>query len=364
MKNIIFAEYIWVDGTQPRNYIRSKGRVLKLDKKETTLGAFPDWSFDGSSTNQATGGDSDSILKPVNFVLDPYRESGFLVLCEVFNSDAKTAHSTNARAKLKKILETGIDKLDPYVGFEQEYTLFKHRVPLGWPDHGFPAPQGPYYCGVGARQIFGRDLAEEHAQACVDAGIMIYGINAEVMPGQWEFQIGYRGFEDDNPTALNVCDHLVFARWLIHRISEAYDYHVSLNSKPIEGAWNGAGMHTNFSTNTMRKKGGYKYIEDAISKLAKKHKEHIAIYGHNLHKRLTGKFETANIGDFSSGVADRGSSIRIPRLAKQKGYGYLEDRRPGADADPYLIVSRLCMTIFDIDDSFANLEEGVVLNDI
>lgn len=351
MTNFQLAEYVWIDGNVPVRQIRSKAKAVNVPKTPK-LEDFPEWTFDGSSTNQATGQDSDCILKPVNFVKDPVRSEGnYIVMCEVFNPDGKTPHVSNSRAQLRGVLEAGAAKEEPWIGFEQEYTLFHNNIPLGWPQHGFPAPQGPYYCGVGSEQIFGREIAEEHARVCLEAGIIYYGLNAEVMPGQWEWQVGYRGFDNEDAGVLNVCDHMWISRWLIHRVSEEYDVHVSLDNKPVKGDWNGAGMHTNFSTKSTRnKKTGRKAIDEAIKRLGKKHQEHIVLYGHGLHERLTGLHETSSINDFSAGAADRGCSIRIPRMVEQKGYGYIEDRRPGANADPYLVAARLTATICGADE--------------
>ncbi len=349
MSNIKLAEYIWLDGTNPTQTLRSKARVVNFSE-DPKLEDFPEWSFDGSSTNQASGDDSDCLLRPVNFVEDPMRGFGnFLVMCEVFNPDG-TAHATNQRAKLRKILDAGAAEQDPWIGFEQEYTVFADNRPLGFPEKGYPEPQGPYYCGVGADAIYGRELAEEHAERCIEAGILYYGLNAEVMPGQWEFQIGYRGIDNEDAGVLNIADHTWFGRYLLQRIAEEYDYTISFANKPIKGDWNGAGMHTNFSTNATRDpKTGSQAIDDAIAALADKHKEHIAIYGDKLGERLTGDHETCDINTFKSGVADRGCSIRIPQPVQLKGYGYLEDRRPGSNSDPYLVAAKLCSTICGID---------------
>jgi glutamine synthetase len=344
-----FAEYIWLDGANPTQKLRSKTRMVE-QSADNSPADFPQWSFDGSSTNQASGGDSDCLLKPVCVVNDPMRDQGdLLVLCEVYNPDG-TAHSSNIRAKLSQVLTAGASACNAWFGFEQEYTLFKNNRPLGWPQHGYPGAQGPYYCGVGTEQIFGRDIAEDHASACVQAGLLYYGLNAEVMPGQWEFQIGYRNDADD-ASALNVADHLWLARWLLHRIAEDYEVHVSFDNKPIKGDWNGAGMHTNFSTlETRNKSTGMAAIDAAVDALSEKHPQHIAAYGDLLSERLTGEHETANIGVFNSGVADRGSSIRIPQSVAINGYGYLEDRRPGANADPYTVTARILATINGMGD--------------
>ena len=344
-----FVEYLWIDGAKPTQKIRSKTRILKKESEKFDLVDIPEWSFDGSSTYQAVGNSSDLILRPVNFVQDPTREAeSYLVMCEVMNPDG-SAHESNYRARLRQSMENGGKDHDPWVGFEQEYTLFKGNRPLGWPESGYPAPQGPFYCGVGADEVFGRRLVEEHALACLKANIMLFGINAEVMPGQWEFQIGYRNVSEESADPLMVSDHLWFARWLLYRLGEKYGISATLDPKPIKGDWNGAGKHTNFSTKSMRDPAtGRQTIENAVAALEQRHNEHIVAYGHALSERLTGLHETCNISEFRSGVSDRGASIRIPISVEQKGCGYIEDRRPGANADPYRVCLMLVQTVCNI----------------
>ena len=347
------AEYIWQDGSRPTQQLRSKSRIINWPANGPVgIDDFPTWSFDGSSTYQAVGSESDLILKPVNFVCDPLRGAGnFLVLCEVFNPD-DTPHETNARAQLREVLDSGVGEAEPWIGFEQEYALLKGKLPLGFPDNGYPAPQGPYYCGVGANTAFGRPVIEAHTRACLTAGLMIYGINAEVLPGQWEFQVGYRGLLGESADPLTVSDHLLFARWLLFRISEDFGVSPTLAAKPVKGDWNGSGMHTNFSTKTMRDpETGLEAIERAMEALEAKHDEHIRAYGNGLEERLTGLHETCAINEFRKGVADRGASVRIPTHVASRGYGYLEDRRPAANANPYLVSARIVETVCSSDKS-------------
>jgi glutamine synthetase len=344
------AEYIWLDGATPTQRLRSKTRIVALPENEpVTLEAFPTWSFDGSSTYQATGHDSDLILKPANFIRDPLRGPGhWLVLCEVLNPDG-TPHATNTRARLREVLACGAAGHEPWLGFEQEYTLLRGGAPLGFPAAGFPAPQGPYYCGVGADVAFGRPAVEAHTRACIEAGLMIYGINAEVLPGQWEFQIGYRGLQEESADPLTVGDHLWLARWLLYRIAEDFNVVPTLAAKPVKGDWNGSGLHTNFSTQATRAPAtGLAAIGRAVEALGKRHAEHIAVYGDGLAERLTGLHETSSIHEFRDGVADRGTSVRIPRPVAAQGHGYLEDRRPAANADPYRVAARLLETVCDL----------------
>ena len=357
------AEYNWLDGTKPTTLIRSKTRVVEVGESGASLNDFPEWGFDGSSTNQATGDNSDCILKPVNFVTDPIRGLGhYLVMCEVFNKDGNP-HPTNSRAVLREVLEKGANREDALFGFEQEYTLFDRAGrPLGWPESGYPGPQGPYYCAAGTDRVAGRDLVEAHLQACLDAGLLIYGINAEVMLGQWEFQIGYRGFEED-ADPLTTTDHLWIASWLLHRLSEDFDIKVSFDNKPMKGDWNGAGCHTNFSTKAMRdKQTGRETIDNALKALERTHEEHIVIYGDQLDQRLTGDHETCDINTFRFGESDRGASIRVPVSTAQKGYGYLEDRRPGANSDPYLVSAKILATICDISVPQLDVKQSTLIS--
>lgn len=344
-ENLSFVEYLWLDGAEPTQQLRSKTKIVHLTQTPTVKDLDP-WSFDGSSTNQATGDNSDCVLQPVFVCRNPLRTGNhWITLCEVLNSDL-SPHKTNHRAKLRKLMETHGSQHKPYVGFEQEYTFLDKQTPLGWPTNGFPGPQGPYYCGVGSGNVFGRSIVEQHMVACLDAELNIYGVNAEVMPGQWEFQMGYRGIDTETSDPLTMSDHLWIGRYLLCTLAERYSVEVSLANKPIKGDWNGAGMHTNFSTQSMRSSGtGSASIEEAVNKLAKTHDTDITQYGHLLGERLTGRHETCSLSEFKAGTSDRGASIRIPLATAQKGCGYIEDRRPGANANPYIVSSLLMESI-------------------
>lgn len=328
------AEYIWIDGHKPTAKLRSKTKIFEGPVK--SLDDIPMWGFDGSSTMQADGSDSDCMLKPVYYLSDPIRGGDdILVMNEVRKPDG-SIHESNTRARLVEIAEKHKDE-DAWFGIEQEYTFFKGRSPLGWPNGGYPAPQGPFYCGVGADEVFGRDIVEDHMDICLQAGIQISGVNAEVMPGQWEFQVGSLG-------PLEVSDQLWIARWILYRIAENYGVNATLHPKPVKGDWNGAGAHANFSTKLMRENGGLKIIESACEKLGRKHEEHIAVYGAHNEERLTGLHETCALHEFRYGVSDRGASIRIPMDTANNGKGYLEDRRPSANMDPYQVCAALIET--------------------
>ena len=324
-------EYIWTDGHQPAQNLRSKTKVLSMKSfKKKDLKKLPNWSFDGSSTQQAEGHFSDCMLKPVRVYKDTARRHGYFVICEVMNPDG-TPHKTNYRAKIK-------DDPDFWFGFEQEYVLMENGKPIGFPEEGYPGPQGPYYCGVGNGRVDGRSIVETHMDACLDAGLGITGVNAEVMLGQWEYQCFGKG-------AKKASDDLILSRYLLYRICEGYGVDVELHPKPVKGDWNGSGMHTNFSNKAMREKGGKDLFMAICEAFRPVHKEHIEVYGAYNDERLTGLHETQSIDKFSYGVSDRGASIRIPLGVNTNWKGYLEDRRPASNADPYLVTARIIKTV-------------------
>ncbi len=326
-------EYIWLDGYKPVPNMRGKTLIKEFDEFPT-LEQLPFWGFDGSSTQQAEGKSSDCALKPVAMYPDPTRKNGILVMCEVMMPDKVTPHPSNARATIH-------DDPGAWFGFEQEYFLYKDGRPLGFPKEGYPEPQGTYYTGIGYRSVgeVAREIVEAHLDLCLEANINHEGINAEVAKGQWEYQIFGKGSK-------KAADELWMARYLLYRLCERYEVDVVIECKPIKGDWNGSGMHANFSTTYMREVGGKEYFEALMAAFDREKMEHIAVYGPNNHLRLTGLHETAPIDAFSYGVADRGASIRIPHSFIENDYkGYLEDRRPNSEGDPYQIASRILKTI-------------------
>jgi glutamine synthetase len=326
-------EYIWLDGYKPTQGLRSKTKIE--NNFSGKLEDCPMWSFDGSSTEQAPGRSSDCLLKPVAIFPDPDRKNGYLVMTEVLNADG-TPHPTNGRATIED------DDNDFWFGFEQEYFLWntETNLPLGFPANGYPGPQGPYYCSVGAGKAFGRHIVEEHLDLCLAAGINVEGINAEVAAGQWEFQVFAKG-------AKQAGDETWIARYLLERTAEKYDIAINWHCKPLGATdWNGSGMHANFSNDTLRTCGNRETYEKILEAFRPVVKEHIAVYGADNHLRLTGKHETQSINKFSWGISDRGSSIRVPIATVEKGWkGWLEDRRPNSAADPYKVAARIIKTV-------------------
>ena len=330
---MIIAEYIWLDNNLK---FRSKTRTI-IDSS-----TIPYWNYDGSSTGQAEGNFSEIILNPVARFNCPFRRgNNILVLCDSYNPNGKPT-STNRRIHAKEIFDLSLES-KPWFGLEQEYFMIdpKTKKPFGFPKEGLPKEQGDYYCGTGMNNVYGRKIADLHYQMCLEAGLKISGINAEVAPGQWEFQVGpCEGIESG--------DHLLMARYILERIAEESQILIEYHPKPIEGKWNGSGCHANFSTIQMREgtenKNGLDYINEAIEKLSHKHEEHMNLYGEGNDLRMTGKYETSDYNTFSSGVGNRGSSIRIPTETEKNKRGYFEDRRPSSNCDPYIVTSKIFET--------------------
>ena len=330
-------EYVWIDGYKPEPNLRSKVKIVEYEsiKDAVQVGKLPVWNFDGSSTNQADTGNSDRLLNPVRIYTRnnfPLKNSTVYVLCEVLNPDG-TPHDTNKRAKLNEEQE------DLWFGFEQEYfireeingTILGHK-------RNILKGQGEYYCGVG-HNVVGRDFVEEHLDICLEYGINITGTNAEVALGQWEYQVFSKG-------KLKGGDDLWMSRYFLYKISEKYGYHIDIHPKPLtHGEWNGSGLHTNFSDDRMRNEGGYKFFESIFNSFGSRHEDHIKAYGSNNNLRLTGEYETQSIDKFSWGISDRGASIRVPQETAKEWKGYVEDRRPGSNADPYKIIKEIVTSL-------------------
>jgi|TARA_B110000908_G_C10246197_1_gene448968 glutamine synthetase len=349
----IKLEYIWLDGYSPEPNLRSKVKVVDAKLHEVkgkklhgvSLNDCPQWGFDGSSTKQAEGNFSDCTLNPVRLYPNPLNKGmldSYLVFCEVLNPDG-LPHDSNTRALLG-----GDDETDLWFGFEQEYTIMKEGKPIGFPKDGFPEPQGKYYCGVGNGQVNGRLFVEQHMENCIMAGIEITGINAEVMLGQWEYQVLGKG-------KLKSGDDLWVSRYILNQMSEDYGFNIEYHPKPVTGDWNGSGLHCNFSNTKMREEGGKQYFDAIFKTFESRHIEHIKCYGSSNDMRLTGEHETQSIHKFSWGVSDRGASIRVPISTEKEWKGYVEDRRPASNADPYRIINIINESIINSEELYKTL---------
>lgn len=338
----VVAEYIWLGGN---NEFRSKSRVLTLHYHKT-LSLYPEWSYDGSSTGQASGNDSEVIIKPCALFPDPFNSQwgdyySMLVLCDTYTPDGNPLpnnHRTHALSLFKKNLKAspwfGIEQEFYLTGPNEEYSSELNDSPLGMKGAN---EQGQYYCSVGANNAFGREIASNAYHKCLAAGVKVSGMNAEVAPGQWEIQVGpCEGIESG--------DHLMICRYILHRVGEEYNVQVNMDPKLVKGDWNGSGCHVNYSTADMRNDGGYEHIIKAIEKLGLRHDEHMEWYGEGNEERMTGEHETAHYKKFSYGVANRGASVRIPRQTEKDQKGYFEDRRPASNIDPYVVTSMIFNT--------------------
>ena len=325
----VVCEYIWIGGN---NEIRSKTRVLHdISVENCVIGKIPEWNYDGSSTDQAdSDGNTEVLLKPCVVYKDTFRCFSncvcLLVLCDTYNTD-NVELSTNNRYNADVIFSE-IDKEECWFGLEQEYFIRFNNQTFE------PINNGTHYCGVSNK--LEKTIVEEHLQTCVTTGLEISGINAEVASGQWEFQIG-------PSKGISAADQLIISRYLLERIAEKYNATIDYSPKLSENA-NGSGCHINFSTKDMREPGGLNIILSCMDKLKMKQEEHISAYGKNNHLRLTGLHETSCLNNFTWGIGTRNTSVRIPNATKKNGYGYFEDRRPGANIDPYLATSVIAKT--------------------
>ncbi len=327
----VLVEYIWLDA---KNNFRSKIRVCSSNNITDDI---TDWNYDGSSTGQADIDSSEIILKPCKIFNNPLLnnksklcKNNKLVVCSTYNIKGEPL-SNNHRHEAEKIFNSKLEE-EPWFGLEQEYYMFDKKVQAINCDK-----LGQYYCNPIVQEKICTQIAEEHAIACLEAGIKISGINAEVAPRQWEFQIG-------PCVGINAGDDMMAARYLLERIAAIYELDINFHPKPI-GTLSGSGMHTNFSTCKMRNDGGIKEIIRVIENLKKSHETDILKYGLDNNLRLTGSHETANIKDFSYGIGSRNTSIRIGYETAKNNKGYFEDRRPAANCDPYLVTSSIFSSV-------------------
>lgn len=327
----VYLEYIWIDGY---GETRSKTKVMTMtagNLDDMLLSDVPIWNYDGSSTKQASGESSEVLIRPQSIYRDPFRRRGFnyLVLCDTTTTDG-TPHETNKRFETEKLFSSRMDE-EPMFGIEQEFFILKHGNILGTSSTGVYTPQTKHYCGVGSHGSC-RKFIDEIADNSIFAGLSITGMNAEVETAQWEVQLC--------TTGIQACDQLIVLRYIMKRTSERYGWNVTFDPKPIPNG-NGSGCHVNFSTVNMRNPGGYTYIINTIKELEKNNMEDMKQYGEGNLQRMTGENETAKYDLFSYGVGDRTASVRIPTDTSIKKCGYMEDRRPASNMDPYMVTNIL-----------------------
>lgn len=337
----IILEYVWLDG---RLHLRSKYKTVdwNLDR-EFGLQDVPLWNYDGSSTYQANIAQSEVLLVPVASYRNPFFqdrvEPSFLVLCDTYTeiNTIRVPTATNHRQLALQRFQHE-PQLVPWFGIEQEYFMMDSsgHNPMAFENNMAPLRQGDYYCGVGAQFIQQRALVEQHYQYCLYAGLLIGGVNAEVAPSQWEYQIG-------PCTGIDSGDQVWMSRYILQKVGEKFTVPISFYPKPMPNPWNGSGLHTNFSTVLTRAPGGLTMIENYVNQLQPFHEEHLAVYGDN-SQRLNGECETSDPRVFTCGYGHRGCSVRIPRDTVQRQSGYFEDRRPASDADPYQVTGILYRT--------------------
>ena len=320
---MVLVDYVWLDSNKR---FRWKTRVLKA---ATNLENIPEWNYDGSSCGQADcNGQTEVILKPIYFCRDPFRNESVIVLCETFKDGLPLV--TNTRCWANMLFIKAKNK-KPWFGLEQEYYIYdpETQQPMGIDNKNIK--QGNFYCKMGNK--YGRNIAEKHLQYCINAGLTVSGMNAEVGPGQWEYQIG-------PCEGILAGDELLVSRYILERLAEENSKSICWAPKPVS-CFNGSGCHTNFSTEEMRNEDGLRYIIEAINRLQQKHTSDMVYYGDGNKDRMTGLHETSSYETFSYGYGTRNTSIRIGNETVKNKKGYFEDRRPASNMDPYRVTGML-----------------------
>ena len=344
----LIAEYIWLDSEYS---FRSKTRIIYNDPHrppvipddKSSVEWIPKWNYDGSSCGQSdigAGINTEIELYPVYWCWDPFRkeimERGqhshtrcIMVLCD---NNATAASRRNHAIESFKKPQTS----EPWFGIEQEYYLVNSensKCPYGYTESNMPKHQKRFYCNMSREN--GRDVAEKHMWYCISADLKIAGVNAEVGPSQWEYQIG-------PCVGIAAGDELMLSRYIMERIvSDIPGMTISWSPKPFR-QYNGSGCHTNFSTKEMREKGGYRHIIRSIELLGQRcANAQNDLYGVDNYLRTTGTHEAPSSKEFSYGVGTRNTSVRIGKQTSKDQKGYYEDRRPGANMNPYYVIAQL-----------------------
>ena len=345
--------YVWNDGRTDRT--KSKSRVLS--HVPVTAADVPVWGFGMVIQDPVSGKPvaADHFLRPIRLYKDPFRGgSNRIVLCDTLDESGSAPASYNTRVALKEIADAVADSHEPWIGIEQEYVLMESGLgsdstgqrPLGWPVSGFPDRDSlyEYMHGVGGDVVIGREIHESAYRAALYAGVGVFGENSEAMPAQWEFQVG-----PSDP--LKCADDIWMLRFILARTAESFRSSLCIEPRSVKGKdWPGTGTHTNISTRQMRdRKQGREALQQVLQKLQSKHSEHMLVYDREGGKananRLTGGIVNCRAEEFTTGIADRCASVRIPQQTANEGAGYIEDRRPAGNADPYRVIERILRTI-------------------
>ena len=350
----MFCEYLWLDSNL---HLRSKMRNVSIksndisnyiqqygnhyiscydNRKLDIIKKIPLWNYDGSSTGQGNVDNSEVILVPVNFIKHPFIDNAFLVLCCNRNCDGVPVVGNSRFNAASKFQDKANRDKCVWFGLEQEFFFFdkETKKPVEWKGHN-QIKQGEYYCGVNRSSSIERSIMTDLICIADKVGLTISGINQEVAPAQWEYQIGpVEGVEAG--------DQMVFAKYILYMLCEKHGLYASFHPKPLSGEWNGSGCHVNISTMDMRERDdGYQIILSAIARIGEDHSNFIENYcGNNNHMRLTGSHETSDPNTFTYGVGSRDSSVRIPYDTLREKKGYFEDRRPGSSIDYYKTIAK------------------------
>lgn len=311
------ATYVWMSRGGVFRYKIYTLSSLNADGDFDNPDLYPTGTFDGSSTGDAEVGSSDLRIKPCAVYRD-VDGVGVFVLCDIDTAETP-------RANLLTLIENrkvfGAESC--WFGFEQEYFLL--------PFESESEQDAFHYCSPTSETI-----PQHHYNECRQMGVHITGWNCEVAPNQYEFQVCAAG--------VSAADDLIMARWVLLRVCQEHDKGLLLVPKPIP-VYNGSGLHTNFSTPQMRTSpGGWSTMLKSVGLLRDRHNEHMEVYGDGNEERLSGMYETSAFDTFSWGIGSRDTSVRLQKVMKGEDKGFIEDRRPASNANPYVVCYALVNT--------------------
>lgn len=320
--------YVWLDKF---NILRSK------TKRVEQVNQIPIWNFDGSSTSQMDYStmNTEVLLQPIRVYIDGFNErnnENYLVLCDTYNINKDgiiTPTVDNYRYGAINIFNE--TNLNPKFGFEQEFYLIDNENHEKLSSLTNISNKDNNYCRTTTKYTY---IMNEFYNLCLSCKIGIVGWNAEVAPFQFEYQIFGNG--------IDACDDLVMSRYVLERYMIDNNYEIKYDPKLYENL-SGSGCHINYSD--VRSK---EYMDKYIKALGETHNDLMKVYGENNNKRLTGLHETSSYSVFTYGVGDRYKSVRIPNSTALGLTNYFEDRRPGANINPYMACGALVKVLSNI----------------